>query len=316
MKPLIFLSTLLISNFLFSQEKFSKEIKFINDNDLYVSTKNDRYYTNGIFIKYRYLSKLSSEKLEKKIFEFNVGHEMFTPYKSIVTSIEEHDRPFAAYLYGSFGISRVFKSKKIINTTLQIGVIGPNAHGKELQDFIHNIYDFGNINGWKYQINNALGLNFNSEYIKSITKNNSKKIDLFWMNYGRIGTVYTDISSGFLMRIGFKPLASMLNSTAFGTNLNSSETKFTRQVESFLFIKPLVRYAIYDATIQGSFLNNNNLVTKELIPFVFSVSVGIKFTAKRFNFGYTFNYNTNKVKNLRITNGNKYGSISVDYLFR
>ena len=79
-------------------------------------------------------------------------------------------------------------------------------------------------------------------------------------------------------------------------------------------MKPFVRYAFYDATIQGSFLNRYSEVTKELIPLVFNLELGLKFTANRFHFGYVYNYNTNKSKNLRKDNGNNYGTIAVHYL--
>ncbi|MFQ3181499.1 MAG: lipid A 3-O-deacylase, partial [Polaribacter sp.] len=52
----------------------------------------------------------------------------------------------------------------------------------------------------------------------------------------------------------------------------------------------------------------------ELVPLVFSLEIGFKFTANRFNFGYTFNYNTNKSKNLRFDNGHEYGAINFSYL--
>ena len=161
MKYYYFLFLLLFSLLLFSQEKFSKEISFITDNDLYVSKTKDRYYTSGIFLSYKYLSKIKEENQEKRIFEWQIGHEMFTPYRAIVLSINEHDRPFASYLYGSFGINRIYKNNRSLKTTLQIGVIGPSAYGKELQDFIHDIYGFRKAVGWKHQIKDAFGFNFN-----------------------------------------------------------------------------------------------------------------------------------------------------------
>ncbi|MFY9242430.1 MAG: lipid A deacylase LpxR family protein [Polaribacter sp.] len=314
MKFKAFLLLLFTSFSLVSQEKFSKEITFANDNDLYVSFSRDRYYTNGMFLSYRYLSKIKSEKHEKRILEWQIGHEMFTPYKAVVPNISLHDRPFAAYLYGSFGINRVYKTNKIFNTTLQIGVIGENAFGKELQYFIHNIYGFDEAVGWEHQIANAFAINLNLEYVDFLTKSATNGFDLSWINTARVGTVYTNISSGLLARFGFKPLASILNSIGFGTNLNDDTTKYSREVETYFYIKPMVRYALYDATIQGSFLNTSSEVTKELVPVVFDVEIGFKFTANRVNFGYVFNYNTSKSEGLRYTYGNKYGTISISYL--
>jgi hypothetical protein len=298
----------------FSQEKFSKEISFVNDNDLYVSVVRDRYYTNGMFLNYIYLSENKKESLEKKIFQWQIGHKMFTPHKAVVTSISEHDRPFAGYLYGNFGITNVYKANKILTTSLEIGVIGENAFGKELQDFIHSIYGFKKAVGWEYQIKNALGVGFGAEYISLIGKDSSGFYDISWVNTANLGTVFTDISSGFYGRIGFKPLQKLANSIAFKTNLNDENTNDVREIESFLFIKPTVRYAFYDATIQGSFLNTGSEVTKELIPVVFNIEIGLKFTANRFHFAYVFNYNTSKSEGLKYTYGNKFGTVAVHYL--
>jgi lipid A 3-O-deacylase len=314
MKYILSFCFLFFSFCVFSQKKFSKEIGFVTENDLYVSTKKDRYYTNGMFLSYKYLSKTKKENQEKRILEWQIGHEMYSPYKAIVQSINDHDRPFASYLFTSFGVNRVYKNQTILNTTLQIGVIGPNAFGKELQDFIHDIYGFRKATGWEYQIKNAFGFNFNSEYSQFLVKDASNHYDISWINAAKVGTVYTNFSSGFFVRIGFNPLSKIMNSIAFKTNLNDENTNFKREVESFLYIKPLVRYALYDATLQGSFLNTTSLVTKELVPLVFHLEAGLKFTANRFNFGYAFHYSTNKSKELRNINGNIYGTISFHYL--
>lgn len=299
----------------FSQKKISKEISFITDNDLYTSSYNDRYYTNGMFLSFRFLSKEKNHQLEKKIFEWQIGHEMYTPHRSIVRNIYNHDRSFAGYLYGSFSIHKIHK-KSSFKTTLQLGVIGSNAFSKELQDFIHNIYGFKKAIGWKYQIKNALALNFNADYTKFLVKNITNNFDVSWINSTKIGTIYTNITTGILARIGYKPLQPLANSIAYNTNINNKETSYFREIESFIFIKPSLRYALYDATLQGSFLNTGSPVTNELIPFVFSLEIGLKFTLNRFNFGYTFNFNSNKSKNLKIDNGQKYGAIHLGYLLK
>lgn len=299
-----------------SQQKFSKEISLVTDNDLYVSVDRDRYYTNGTFMNYRYLAKNKNENLEKKIIELQIGQEMYTPNKAIVQDITLHDRPFAGYLYGSFNIKRVYKKNRILNTTVQVGVVGPSAFGEELQSFIHDIYNFDEAIGWQYQIQNAFALNFDAEHISFLTQNKAQNLDVFWVNSARLGTVYTNFSSGLHMRFGFIKLQKMINSIAFNTHLNNNSTNYKREKESFFFIKPTLRYALYDATIQGSFLNTNSEVTKEIIPFVFHVAVGFKFTVNRFNFGYIFNYNTSKSKNLKYTYGNKYGTIAINYLLK
>ena len=315
MKKIIFFLSILFSLNFYSQRKYSKEFSFLNYNDLFISTHQDRYYTNAILLTYRYLSNDENKNLEKKIYDIQLGHHMYTPFKATVNSHGDHDRPFAGYLFGSFGINRFYKNESIIKTSLQIGVLGPSAFSKELQDFIHDIYGYKKAIGWKYQITDAFALNLSGKYIKHLTRNNSNNLDINWVNKVRIGTIYTDFSTGFLFRIGFKPLQKNINSIAFNANLNNNKTNFNNEIESFLYIKPILSYIAYDATIQGSFLNNSSPITFELEPFKFSSEIGIRFTANRFNFGYAIHYHTKKLKSLRVPNSNFYGSIQLNYQF-
>lgn len=301
---------------IFSQKKYSKEISLLSENDLYTSTYDDRYYTNGLFLGFKYLSKEKNQNLDKKILEWTINHKMFTPHRAVVSNIKLHDRPFAGYLFGAFGIHKIYKTNQSFKTTFELGVIGSNAFSRELQDFIHNIYGFKKAVGWEYQIKDALGLNIKFEYNQLLTKNTSNYFDIFWVNYSEVGTVFTNIESGFLTRFGFKPLQKMANSIAFNTNINNKNTGYFREIESFIFIKPSVRYSLYDATLQGSFLNTGSKVTNELIPVVFNLEIGFYFTLNRFNFGYVLNYNSNKSKDLRFENGHKYGGIRLDYLLK
>ncbi|WP_165733670.1 lipid A deacylase LpxR family protein [Polaribacter sp. 20A6] len=316
MKYFILSLVVFISSYTIAQEKFSKEISLITDNDLYVSTVRDRYYTSGIFLSYSYLSINKKESLDKRILEWKINQEMYTPFKATVQNASNHDRPFAGYLYGSFGIKRIYKNNQIFNTTAQIGVIGSNSYAEELQELIHNVYGFKEAIGWEYQIKNALALNFNAEYLKTIVNNQNQLFDITWTNNVNLGSVYTNISTGVYSRIGLKPLQKLANSIAFDTNLNNEQTNYFREVESFFYIKPMLSYAVYDATLQGSFLNKTSPITNDLKPIVFHLELGLKFTANRFNFGYSFHYNTSKSKDLRFTNGHRYGRIAINYLLK
>ncbi len=315
MKKIIAFLLILFSLSSFSQRKYDKEFSFSNDNDLFISLSQDRYYTNGMFFTYRYLSNKTSKKIEKKIYELQLGHKMYTPYKATVQTLGEHDRPFASYIYGSFGINYFVKENNILKTSIEIGSIGPASLGQELQDFIHDIYGFRKAIGWKYQIKNAFALNLNTSFTTQILKDKSNNYDLNWTSNASFGTVFTNISSGFYGRIGLKPLQNLVNSIAFNSNLNAKNSKYNNEIESFIYIKPMVSYVLYDATIQGSFLNTRSPITYSVMPFKFSTEIGIRFTANRFNLGYTIYYHTKKLKSLQVPTGNFYGNIQINYQF-
>ena len=313
MKKLIFL--LFAISFLqaFSQKKYAKEFSFINDNDLYISTTQDRYYTNGMFFSYRYLANNSNERVAKKMYQFQLGHHMYTPFKATVDLKGEHDRPFAGYLYGSFGVDYFFKNNDVLKISAQIGVIGPNALGWEMQDIVHDIYGFKKAIGWKYQITNAFALNIDATYVKPIY--NTNYVDVHWYNNVKLGTVFTDATTGLYARVGFIPLQKLVNSIAFGGNLNNNKTSFNNEVEVFFYAKPTISFVGYDATIQGSFLNDNSPVTYGIKHFQYAGEFGIRFTANRFNFGYAVHFHSKKLESVRVPNTNFYGSIQLNYQF-
>lgn len=313
MKKMLFFIFLASSLSIFSQRKYSKEISFTNDNDLYVSTFRDRYYTNGMFLSYRYASKKTFKKVLKKNYEIQIGHHIYTPFKATVSSVKLHDRPFAGYLFGKFGLSNFYKSNDILNLSGQIGVIGSSAYGEELMEIIHDIYKFRKAIGWKYQIPNTFALNLEATHVKPLL--DSEYFDISWHNNIKLGTVFTDISTGIYSRIGFKPLQNLVNSIAFNGNLNNKKSKFNNKAEVFFYVKPTIWYVVHDTTIQGSLFNDKSPITFELNPFKFTTEFGIRFTANRFNFGYSIFYHTKKLKSPRVPNWNSYGSIQLSYQF-
>jgi hypothetical protein len=314
MRIRLFLLFAFITTFIAAQQKFSKEISFLNDNDLYASIERDQYYSNGMFLSYRYLAS-DFGALSKKIYELQVGHEIYSPFRSTVISPLQHDRPFAAHLFGSFGVTRVYKSEKILKTSLLVGLIGEDALGRELQEFIHDIYNFRAPIGWRYQIQNMLSLNVNALYIDALGTDESERYDINFVGKARLGLTFNEISGGFKGRIGFKKLQPIDNSIAFNTHLNNDNTDHVRGVESFLYYETTLSLIAYDATIQGSLFNDNSPITFTPNLFQFDVELGYRFTSNRWNFGYAFHFQSNERQNLRNDGGHFYGRIFLGFLF-
>ena len=56
-------------------------------------------------------------------------------------------------------------------------MVGKSAFGQELQEAVHEIYNFRNPDGWKYQIRNAIAINLDTEYQKTLGKNKSYHLE-------------------------------------------------------------------------------------------------------------------------------------------
>ena len=314
LKNTFFFFFCLFSGFIFSQNQHSKSIGFISDNDVYVSAIQDQYYSNGLTLQYQFLSNTTSEKLAKKMYTFQLGHYLYTPFRAFVPDVANQDRPFAGYLFADFGITKFYKNQQFLKIAYQLGILGPSAQGDELQKWYHRTFGLPAIAGWAYQIQDQLGANINITYLKNVGYTSNNQLDFNAFAEAKVGTIFNELTLGFVSRIGFKTLNPIFNSVLFNSNIGNEKTDNPLK-EVYFFIKPQLSYVAYNATIQGSLFNDNSPLTFDAKPIKASVQLGLKWASKRFNYGYAITYLSKAVANNRVT-GHKYGTITMIYKFR
>lgn len=291
------------------------EMGLISDNDLYTSTVNDQYYTNGLELYYRYLNNHKSEKTAKRITEFRIGQYIYNPQSPKAADINVNDRPFAGYLFAEAGINKFFVNEDVIKMNFQIGVLGPGSHAEEVQKSLHNLVGYNKVQGWQYQIQTTLGLQANVYYSKKILPVSfSKKLDFHAWGDINAGTIWMGGSAGIMARMSLKGLLRPMHDSALhGAALFREKEKY-QESELFFYVSPSVNYQEYDATIQGNRFNSddNSPVTFPLIPWRFNGEAGIKWRRQNWSFSYSAYYRSKELKN-RVVTGYYYGSITIGY---
>jgi hypothetical protein len=291
-----------------------KEIGIITDNDLYTSTKNDQYYTNGIEVFYRFLGKNTDKTIHKKIYEFSVGQYIFTSSSIIKDSVSVNDRPFAGYIFAKASKTIFYQNESVFKKELKLGYVGPNAFGEETQNGFHKLFGYNKIPGWENQINNALVVQSHFLFSKKLfPKQNQKTIDVNFLSEANLGSGFTGISTGFLSRIGFKTVTPIYNSNVYGAAIDTDVQKSKTIREFYFYIAPSINYQLYDATIQGSLFNDKSPITYSLIPLRFNGEAGIKYRKNNMNLSYSFVYRGKELKN-EYNTGYFYGSILLSFL--
>ncbi|WP_343615403.1 lipid A deacylase LpxR family protein [Flavobacterium sp.] len=315
-KNAIFAFLILTTTLTFGQGK-TTEIGFITDNDLYTSSKNDMYYTNGIEIFYRFLSKNNNEKINKEITEFRVGQYLYNPRFINKEAVDINDRPFAGYLFAEAGKSFFYQSESVLKTDFQVGFVGPNSLGEDLQKGFHNMIGYKKVYGWDNQIHNALGLQAHVVYSKKMfpSKHNDF-IDLHFQSEANLGTIFTGVSTGFMARFGFKKLLPIYDSNMYDASVNANAQPDIR--EFYFYAAPSVNYQFYDATIEGSMFNDTSPITFDLEPLRFNAEAGLKYRRNNFNISYSFIYRGRELNDPGIdtNSGYFYGSIRLGFLLR
>ena len=315
-KQLVFVFLVLTTALSFGQGK-TKEFGFISDNDLYTSSKNDMYYTNGLELFFRYLSKNENEKINKKITEFRVGQYIYNPRFINETAVDINDRPFTGYLFAEAGRSFFYQSESVLKTDFQLGFMGPNAFGRETQESFHHIIGYKKVYGWENQLDNAFAVQAHVMYSKKLFPNEHNDfVDLHFQSEANLGTIFDGVSTGFLARIGFKKLLPVYDSNLHDASV-SAQPKFDVR-EFYFYAMPSVNYQFYDATIEGSMFSDTSPVTFELEPLRFNAEFGLKYRHNNFNISYSFLYRGRELKDpeTNTNSGYFYGSIRFGFLIR
>ena len=294
-------------------QQYKNEFGIKSDNDSYLATGQDRYYTNGIAISFRHAVDQFRLKAGtvKKTWGVEIGQKMYNAKSGYVDEIGDVDRPFAAYLYVGGRLNWFYKNGQVLRTSVQIGIIGPNALGKETQSFLHDNFGFYAIRGWQYQVANSFEVNSAVDYTELLIRMKNDKIDLSATGYVNVGTTFSGVGGGFLVRSG--AINSFSNSASFNSRI-SSYFNGSPKKEFFFFARPMLHVVAYDATVQGGlFVADKGPVTYRPRPIVFSQDAGVVFADDKWTFTFTLTVKTKEIKSP--AKPHQYGSIGISYRF-
>jgi lipid A 3-O-deacylase len=306
------------------------EVGFKSDDDSYLGQGTDRYYTAGNFLYFRHALPVNdNSSLENKVLGFEAGQQLYTPHSGDINFTAGHifqfndpkydnpkyiDRPFAAYLYVGSTLNLLYKNEGSLKLAAQIGVVGPSAFGKQVQDFVHSTLGLYHPSGWEYQVENGFELNLSAEYDKLIAR--ASWIDLSLTSYGNLGNGFTGAGLGPLIRLGdFNQLFNSLSTQS--SAMRSSSVSPLHSRELFFYYQPQLNLVVYDATVQGGMFTSRPAGSIEvtLTPehFVMSNQLGVGYSGKYFGINAAVIFHTKDVEQMR--QSHQWASITFLYRF-
>lgn len=238
----------------FRDLKTERYFRFNYDNDYFASRDQD--YTQGY--NFELVSPAMQHNPINKLFlktnnsesqyGISIEHIGFTAFNIGSADIQYGDRPFAAaIMLKSFSIATDTINKSRLASSLNIGLIGPGAFGKEMQVAIHEATGNTIPQGWQHQIRNDAVLNYELSYEKQLFRYNN----LFSLQTNsklRLGTLFTNASLGINTTFGIinNPFASLKNKKRFAL---------------YGYAQPMLNVIGYDATLQGGWFNRSSPYT-------------------------------------------------------
>lgn len=161
---------------------FDVNLRF--DNDLFGGEEQDQGYSHGFLftavspnlvtladdpclpshaiLLNNYLDWLRPSGFEEQNMTFGFGQVIFTPSDWRRTDLIENDRPYSAALLVSAGYNA--RSGDLLRSAqLRLGLVGPSALGKQIQNGWHKIIGEDRFGGWENQLRNELVIQFIQE---------------------------------------------------------------------------------------------------------------------------------------------------------
>lgn len=269
------------------------------DNDLFGSLGQDQGYTNGLMFNWttpnlgdfqtspclpgvvrgvnRYLSWLQPDSYDAQNMAFGLEHLIFTPEDKSRSDLIKDDRPFAGALLLSMGYN-TRSGDSLYATQYQLGIVGPAAQARQVQDGLHRILGGERFHGWKHQLHNEPIFQMMHERRTRVLRN-AKPHDWGWdLQYrwgGGLGNFTTYAGVGAEWRFGWgvpddfgtSPLRPASEGTAPMLSKPSGDWS------GHLFVAVDARWVLRDITLDGNTFRSSHSVHKR--PFVADIGYGL-----------------------------------------
>lgn len=270
-------------------------IRVYEDNDFFLPPRaqTDRYYTNGTRIdlfytksQRKFLSKLLIPLSTQSDNLYGVGltHQMYTPTDITQSQVIVGDRPYSATLYASHSLTSSSDSLgHRLTTEISFGVMGPSAFGKEVQTWIHDVFNYAKPQGWDNQLKDGIIINYLIQYEKRIVQP-SPKIEIIGLIEANVGTLSNNLALGLTFRAGlFSSYFS--NYEKVGMRKGASERAAYQKVQFYFYMRPLCRAVMDNSLLEGAgfyspgtnvYAISKDEVKRVLMQFEYGVVMGYK----------------------------------------
>lgn len=311
------------------QDNQSRFITLNSENDLY-GGGTDRNYTNGARATYTDMGASVPEVFhmidravptfsinETTTISYSLGQNLYTPQDINVSANQPNDRPWAAFLYGSVGLTTI-TNNHVDSLEATLGIIGPAALGEQTQKFVHEHISPSSPTprGWRHQLKNEPGLMLSWE--RSFPERYS--LETFgWRSSAvpyigaTIGNVYTYASAG-----------ASFNISPYGEGFQDAPVRVRPAMPGTgAFVVPDNTFSWYifggvegRAVARNIFLDGNTFTSSHDVdkkPFVADANIGLALTYGKTRISYALIYRSREFDDQ--DQGDIFGTVTIGRRF-
>jgi len=304
------------------------------ENDIFSGT--DRDYTNGLkmtwstpFLEDPKDSKLPGwtysilrhipfgydEKSERSL-SITLGQNIYTPQDTESYDLVVDDRPYAGHMYLGAAIHTRTDNHKH-TWELNLGIVGPDSHADDLQEWLHEQTGSDPANGWDNQLKNEATLDVFFETKRRLLRKRvttGTGFDLITHLGGRVGNVAIYANTGLEMRYGWHlpdnfGICTIRGGCEIQPAFNGNGHR--RKNSLYFFTSAEGRAVAHDIFLDGNTFRDSHHVDKE--PLVGDLIVGFIFNIGRITSSYSYIFRTRQFKDHGTSP--EYGAISISFSF-
>jgi lipid A 3-O-deacylase len=302
-------------------------LTFTLENDS-IGGGSDRNYTSGVRLTYFDYSadipKLA-HFLDKYVPTFGVnettsvyysfGQNLYTPENITARTPDPQDRPYAAFLYASAGLTTLSENH-IDDVEVTIGIVGPWALGEETQKNVHEIVESDDPKGWDHQLDNEPGviLSWQRLWPSALTGDIGSLYFRAAPHTGiTLGNIYTYGAAGLSLQIAPKKYRLQSAPTRVRPAIPGNgffavpDNKFAWSVFAGVEERAMARNIFLD----GNSFTDSPSVDKRIM--VTDANAGISFIYGRARISYTLNWRSREFEGQ--SEPSLFGALSLGYRF-
>lgn len=289
---------------------------------------SDHNYTNGIELTYTTAPQDTPDWLIKTAHwlpfftatgkgdvrtRYALGQTIFTPLDTTLTNPSPTDRPYAGFLFGTFGLAGD-SGTHLDQLQFTIGVVGPMSIAGDTQNWLHGAIGDAKSKGWHYQLHNEPGLII--QYERSIKLIPPKSILglIFDMepHYGvAVGNVYDFANVGAMARLGFN-LPGDYGPTRIAPSLPGSNFfEPTGGFSAYVFAGVDGRAMARNLFLDGNTFRDSPSVRKLNLVYDYDLGAAVTFNAVRLSYTYVIRSREFKTQ----PQMSKFGAVALSFRF-
>lgn len=268
------------------------------DNDMFGGLGQDQGYSNGFLVSWvspnladytddpclphivrglnRYLAWLQPGGFDEQNMTIGIGQMMYTPTDRISTDLIRDDRPFAGALMLSLGYN-ARRGDTLRTSQVRIGMVGPSARAKGVQNWWHGVIGVDRFGGWSHQLRDEAVVQLIHERRVRVARNDvggwGWDLTRHWgASLGNFAT-YANVGGEWRAGIRLPDDFGTAPLRPAGENTAPVQAGSNGSWHGHFFVAVDARWVLHDITLDGNTFKASHSVDKR--PFVGDIGYGI-----------------------------------------